>query len=200
MPIPRSRNGSVRARHEHQKAIGCRVVVPPHSRKQEKKKRKKIEREVLFDDPPCRSTRAPERLRSQRACFLETWMRRTFLKSRESRVLVFSRIPEKKENAQKKKGRKRDGETKKKDKIIKKAGRKLPPLFCLFVCLESSPSKREFCLSRRRRRRSKKKETKFFVSSRKQTSHHFFLYQKKPPTREDRPFKSASFLPRFLPL
>ena len=134
VPIPRSRNGSVRARHEHQKAIGCRVVVPPHSRKQEKKKRKKIEREVLFDDPPCRSTRAPERLRSQRACFLETWMRRTFLKSRESRVLVFSRIPEKKENAQKKKGRKRDGETKKKDKIIKKAGRNCPPFFvCLFV-------------------------------------------------------------------
>ncbi len=129
VPIPRSRNGSVRARHEHQKAIGCRVVVPPHSRKQEKKKRKKIEREVLFDDPPCRSTRAPERLRSRRACFLETWMRRTFL-SRESRVLVFSRIPEKKENTQKKKGRKRDGETKKKDN---KKGRQAPPF--LFVCL-----------------------------------------------------------------
>ena len=106
--IQRSRNGSVRARREHQKAIDWvsrRLCPTPHSRKlygEKKKSEKKRENaKALFDDdPPCRSTRAPERLRSRRACFLETWMRRTFL-SRESRVLVFSRIPERKKERNK---------------------------------------------------------------------------------------------------
>ena len=87
--------------------IGCRVVfVPPRTAvnftgRNKKAKKKRENAKALFDDdPPCRSTRAPERLRSRRACFLETWMRRTFL-SRESRVLVFSRIPERKKERNK---------------------------------------------------------------------------------------------------
>ena len=82
--------------------IGCRVAfVPPRTavnftgRKKKAKKKRENAKALFDDDLPCRSTRAPERLRSRRACFLETWMRRTFL-SRESRVLVFSRIPERK--------------------------------------------------------------------------------------------------------
>ena len=134
MSIQRSRNGSVRARREHQKAIDWvsrRLCPTPHSRKLygEKKKRKKENAKALFDDdPPCRSTRAPERLRSRRACFLETWMRRTFL-SRESRVLVFSQIRREKREKQKSPrtilGEK---EPKKKDKKGK-AQATHPPLF-----------------------------------------------------------------------
>jgi len=200
VPIPRSRNGSVRARHEHQKAIGCRVVVPPHSRKQEKKKAKKNRTRGFVRRPTLPfDARAGEATFATRVLLRDVDAENIFKIARVACARFLANSGEKRERTKEKREEKRRRD-KKERQNNKKGRQELPPLFCLFVCLESSPSKREFCLSRRRRRRSKKKETKFFVSSRKQTSHHFFLYQKKPPTREDRPFKSASFLPRFLPL
>ena len=115
--------------------IGCRVVfVPPRTavnftgRKKKAKKKRENAKALFDDDPPCRSTRAPERLRSRRACFLETWMRRTFL-SRESRVLVFSRIPERKKERNKRVGRFWVKKNQKERQKRQGAGPNPPPLF-----------------------------------------------------------------------
>ena len=170
--------------------IGCRVVfVPPRTavnftgRKKKAKKKRENAKALFDDDPPCRSTRAPERLRSRRACFLETWMRRTFL-SRESRVLVFSRIPERKKERNKRVGR----WVKKNQKERQKKARRRPQPTLYF---RETAQKSENFLSRRRR-------------SQKKFSSFRSLLEKKPrERREDRPTLQKWCvlpLPRFLPL
>ena len=173
----RARETALFARDTSTEAIGCRVVVPPHSRKQKKSEKKRtrgVRRPTLPFD-----ARAGE----------DTFTTRVLLRDVDAENIFVARVAcarflANSEGRTPKKGRKRDGEKKrdewekknKKNKRQKKTGKK-------------ERQKKAPLESRDESVKKNKKNS----SSRKH--HHLYHHQR----TLQKCAQSASFLPRFLP-
>ena len=199
MSIQRSRNGSVRARREHQKAIDWvsrRLCPTPHSRKlygeKKKSEKKKREREGFVRRRPTLpfDARAGEATFATRVLLRDVDAENIFV-ARVACARFLANSGEKKREKQKS-PRTILGEKEPKRKTKKARRRPQPTPFILERQLNK---KSENFLSRRRRRRRRRRSQKKFFSS-------FFrsLLEKEERDRPTLQKWCVLPLPRFLPL